>query len=154
MSDRITQPTNDIGARAGELLKEFRSHYCECKGLPFSADCDFVRTILAIYGVASAPGRVVDRNHNMTFVHMAHDFRWLGDEQQFGHRYGNLRAIWRYELEESAALPTKAAIGMNANSLRGGHRKLASSPEIDAALLAYTDERLELLRRGVVQGRL
>jgi hypothetical protein len=141
MSDCITQATDDIGARAGELLTAFRAHYHDGTGV----DCDFRNTILALHGVNSMPGRVVSRTrHSVTRMHLSQDFRWVGEsiERKF------IGAGWRYEDNREVA-PTSAASCMREHALRRPTlRLLKSTPETDAALLDYIDERMELLRRA------
>jgi hypothetical protein len=133
-----TDKLNEIGARAGELLRAFLSHD--------AAHIAFANTIFAIYGVCSRPGRIVDSGwflNSLAKTELYHDFRWLGED----------RGEWHFqEFKCDARLchiyppPNRVAAHMISLALsRHGGRKLPSTPEIDAALSDYARERAEML---------
>jgi hypothetical protein len=58
---------NEIGSRAGELLRAFLSHD--------AAHSAFANTIFAVYGVNSPAARIIDRNSmSYTLMLLYHDF--------------------------------------------------------------------------------
>jgi hypothetical protein len=138
-------PTNaDIGRRAGELLDAWLAHHeahmsCHRNML---ASGVAATTIWVTYGVQSLQGRIIDRGTflmSRAQMHLDSDFRWLGEE----------KGLWQYkEAPPTTSIePSPAALRIFAHHLESiGRRKLPSTPEIDAALVAYADERISLLR--------
>jgi hypothetical protein len=65
----------EIGDNAGELLAAFRAHRV--------ANCDFANTILAVFGVSSPAGHIIDRTINGisgVITRFDWDFRDLGED--------------------------------------------------------------------------
>ena len=155
-----------IGEQAQELVKAFRAHAAGNKA--------FDETLWAIYGVDSAPGRIADKmmNGGLTTMYLYNDFLWLGTEVK--HRLENGRGgvsdfeLWRYdplkpperywmiseddaESRSKLIKPSPAAERMQANHLHRAGRgcaRIPPTPEVTAALLAFTEECVSLWRRA------
>jgi hypothetical protein len=133
---RFVEP-KDIGLCAQTLLNEWNAHLVGWSR--------FLDLFYKFYRQSSPIGRIMNRNLNsMTTTNLRTDFRWLGEAHG-----------WNYEYKygESTPAPSVASrriIACYDSIFDQGfllRRKIPSSPEIDAALSDYVDERASLLRR-------
>lgn len=130
--DSITEPRGEIGMKAQALVKDFLAH---------DGNDDYLNTLVAIFTMKSTPVRLAYHPTSPTFTNLFHDFIWVGQDKR----------LCDYDNNPTPRPSSSAASKLmrdNKVHRRLSQKRLPLTRKTYAALLAYTEEKISLLRRA------